>query len=566
MPTYLFFTFAPVQGFIEKSRKLRDLYGASQILSHLSNTVVGFADNDLNLDVISPTLIRVQSSSERERSGVPNRILLKGSFPNSQEIEKTKNAIKDSFFAEWRKILVKCKEWVEEKLEQEKKKQRKNYPSFIWYWDEEWNHWAQHSWELFFGVRATIPAAIEDLEGRKLKRNWIAINWISESSSLSGTDGIAFPGLGGISRNPQTANWSEERDNAIRPFYRYLAFLLDNPQYRQRDLRQISPSIQPEGRYVAANEKLSIPELTKRLVTYRDISNALEMSNLERFNELVRRAKDNPNGTVGQWTGWFMGDGDYLTSLAERPDGDSAIQEFSQTMRNWGSHFYNNFPEHLGRVVYAGGDDFLGVIYNKDFPKCSRNSINTLDVLEWLMQLPQEWQWGKSDEINRNITLSLGFVWAAPGVPQRDILQHCREAEKRSKSQGRKRVTIRIVFSSGQYVQWTTPWKYLEILQNYKDRDGEKNWSHVYTDLAQLKARHAFGFSYDDPDAIPDDIVDNYPLALNFFEIYFPNYLEKLKQDKKLFEYSGNTAKDRYWEAIRWIHDLIQIGWYICTS
>jgi len=29
---YTVITFAPVQGFIEKSRKLRDLYGASQIL------------------------------------------------------------------------------------------------------------------------------------------------------------------------------------------------------------------------------------------------------------------------------------------------------------------------------------------------------------------------------------------------------------------------------------------------------------------------------------------------------------------------------------------------------
>ncbi|MFN7715048.1 MAG: type III-B CRISPR-associated protein Cas10/Cmr2, partial [Pseudanabaenaceae cyanobacterium] len=40
MTTYTVITFAPVQGFIEKSRKLRDLYGASQILSYLSYCLV----------------------------------------------------------------------------------------------------------------------------------------------------------------------------------------------------------------------------------------------------------------------------------------------------------------------------------------------------------------------------------------------------------------------------------------------------------------------------------------------------------------------------------------------
>ncbi|MBW4442550.1 MAG: hypothetical protein KME10_15220 [Plectolyngbya sp. WJT66-NPBG17] len=36
---YTAITFAPVQGFIEKSRKLRDLYGSSFILSYLANAL-----------------------------------------------------------------------------------------------------------------------------------------------------------------------------------------------------------------------------------------------------------------------------------------------------------------------------------------------------------------------------------------------------------------------------------------------------------------------------------------------------------------------------------------------
>lgn len=36
-PVYTAITFAPVQSFIEKSRKLRDLYGSSLILSYLAD-------------------------------------------------------------------------------------------------------------------------------------------------------------------------------------------------------------------------------------------------------------------------------------------------------------------------------------------------------------------------------------------------------------------------------------------------------------------------------------------------------------------------------------------------
>ena len=50
---YTAVTFAPVQGFIEKSRKLRDLYGASVLLSYMSKKIID-AVCEMELDVISP--------------------------------------------------------------------------------------------------------------------------------------------------------------------------------------------------------------------------------------------------------------------------------------------------------------------------------------------------------------------------------------------------------------------------------------------------------------------------------------------------------------------------------
>ena len=56
MARYKAITFAPVQGFIEKSRKLRDLYGSSFILSYLAKAICNKAQS-LDCQVISPASI-----------------------------------------------------------------------------------------------------------------------------------------------------------------------------------------------------------------------------------------------------------------------------------------------------------------------------------------------------------------------------------------------------------------------------------------------------------------------------------------------------------------------------
>jgi CRISPR-associated protein Cmr2 len=65
--TYTAITFAPVQGFIEKSRKLRDLYGSSYLLSFLAEVLCRAMDADPNCELISPALVN-------NAKGTPNQI------------------------------------------------------------------------------------------------------------------------------------------------------------------------------------------------------------------------------------------------------------------------------------------------------------------------------------------------------------------------------------------------------------------------------------------------------------------------------------------------------------
>ena len=541
MYKYTAITFAPVQGFIEKSRKLRDLYGASLILSYLSQQIVTHVDSpDNQLKLISPALPSVQK-------GMPNRILIKG--------EMSKEDAKKIILSAWKEMLKVCRTWIEEKVPDK------------YHWEREWTLWGGHTWEIFQGSGCCIETAMNDLETKKLSRDWSAVNWIGESSSLTGTDGIAFPDLGSDYRNPKTLNYGLE-DEKIKYFYERLARKLDN----------CPPEKIPEGKYIAPNEKLSIPELVKRLVTLPEIANLISKAipnndPLEKLKEGFQEIDRKPTETTsGQWTGWFMGDGDKVgdhlkkLALAGENKGDQEIENFSDAIRKWGKDFEKNFPEDLGRIVYAGGDDFLGIIYNKP-----ATPITAFQGYEWLTTLNKKWH-----EHEQKITLSVGFVWVAGSVPQRDVLQHCREAEKVAKSLGRDRVTIRVVFNSGQYVQWTCPWDYLDILMKYQDRDKQSNWSHIYQDLAHLESRRAFNIE----NANEAPIVKK--TALEFFDLYFPGEGQKLITDvkdgknindpknelaKKLAGFSDDSDEiDRSKAIVEWITDLVKVGWHLCSN
>lgn len=600
MSEYTAISFAPVQGFIEKSRKLRDLFGASLILSYLSFKLVEKAKS-LKLEVISPGCPNTQK-------GMPNRILIKGKFE--------RNDVKNTLLTEWQKILTICREWIEGNL---------GFSQYDWSQTEdqidkhkgEWERWGSYTWEIFWGYgeseKEAIKKAMDDLETRKLKRDWIAINWMGESSSLTGTDAIAWHQLGRklkAGEDPGRSLTPDEKDE-LELFYRRLSWLLDNPDYRigkpclcleqlrqyEQDKKDKKDKPDDFGKYIAPNERLSIPELVKRLVTYDKIADEIGM-------EKLKKEKDDPefkdiNREAGYWTGWFMGDGDKvgdkLQDLASRHQDnpeqrDRDLKLFTELMRKWGKEFERKkdlFPAGKGRVIYAGGDDFLGVLYSEQTNTVeSPEKIKPIEALKWLLDLEKQWkdlQTKMQRELKIDFTFSVGFVWAGHQVPQRDILQHCREAEKRAKSLGRDRVTIRVVFNSGQFVQWTCPWDYLDILTKYCDRDGKTypklecqgqkslpdwkkiysqdpkylpNWNHIYSDWAELKARHAIELK-DTTGNVNEDI------ALAVFKLYFTDFSSFENQRQKIFKKNNSDTPQA---IIQWIDGLVNIGWQLCSN
>ena len=541
MTHYIATTFAPVQGFIEKSRKLRDLFGSSLILSYLSQQIINAAQA-ANCQIISP-------GSPDLTQGLPNRILIKGDFPEA--------ASREALLDGWRRLLDECQIWIEERIH-----------DVHYTWQRDWELWRNHTWEIFWGTGTSVTAAMNDLERGKLSRDWSAVNWIGESSSLSGTDAIAWPGLGAPSRNPKSLRHQDEKQQ-IDEFYQKLAAILEGK----------SPQEQAAGKFLDPSERISIPELVKRLVTHPQIAQRIDPNfpKLEsNFSDIIR-LPDPETQSPGRWTGWFMGDGDkvgdHLKQLTEAADPDQALHDFSQAMRDWGKQFETQFPDDLGRIIYAGGDDFLGVIYD------GRTALTATDLtdstkslktrqLAWLKELPKCWE-----THGQNIGVSVGFVWAGHSVPQRDILQHCRESEKRSKSLGRHRVTLRVVFNSGQFVQWTCPWDYLVLLDLYCDRNGEQNWGHLYNDMAQLKARHALQTRPLSEENQAETDADA-TLAIGLANLYFQPKLNDSELtdtavsagevgDYLFTQRETLTHSQTHQAFINWFDELVSIGWYL---
>ncbi|NEP19349.1 MAG: CRISPR-associated protein, partial [Leptolyngbya sp. SIO4C1] len=485
----------------------RDLYGSSYILSFLAWAVCRAAKQQGHT-VISPALINVTQ-------GMPNQIIIDGIFEQAEA--------KPAFNEAWGCIVYTCRQWIEDELSD-------TYRKDDYCWHRDWGLWAKHAWEFFAANGSDIPTARRRLNDCKQSRAWTGINWTGESSTLSGADAIAWPKLG--YNNPRKTSYQDQK-HGIETFYKTLSKRLGEA-------------------FIDPDEELSVPEVIKRMVTHEEVAKAVlktfkarshteltqkeEVQLLQIANELNPRSFKDLNRLKQKdrkpdqptepkyWTGWFLGDGDNAGKYLKRHSTPEVLTAFSAQMREWGSAIRDPEQSYLpgqGRMVYAGGDDFLGVLYERDA------QLQSEICWQWLSQFNKDFWRGRTLQARsasfkykankpKPITASVGFVWAAPNVPQRDVLQHCHAAEQSAKRGGRDRIAFRILFNGGNHLEWVCPWwvledEYIDISKNQLGLAKPQAWTHFYNDAAALEGRHAFGANQDGP-------ID---VAKALFQVYF---------------------------------------------
>jgi len=101
---YTAVTFAPVQSFIRSSRKLRDLYGSSLLLSHLAHALYVDATAALGHPdaVITPAGVSISR-------GVPNTLIIAGDY----RLPQARKALQSA----WKKVIAACRDWLEELID-----------------------------------------------------------------------------------------------------------------------------------------------------------------------------------------------------------------------------------------------------------------------------------------------------------------------------------------------------------------------------------------------------------------------------------------------------------------
>jgi len=552
--TYTVVTFSPVQGFIETSRKLRDLYGSSYLLSYLAYSLYKAAQ-DHGCTVTSPASVNVAK-------GIPNTLLIQGDFPQ--------NKAQDTLRQTWRNVIEECRHYLETQVPSLRPSQRT--------WAGQWSAWANYTWEFFWAqghdsgdAKIAIKNAFTALNRAKQQRDWTGINWMGESSTLSGTDAIAWP---------QMDSGQSAKDFLRAETYRAME------EYCTQLSKALPDSI------VDSKEQLSIPELTKRLITLYDVTKNLP--NLK-VTELPRKFTDLNRKDSNTWTGWFMGDGDSMGKYLDALEPEKR-SELSEALIKWGADLENHLPkafnptdddhDKAGRIIYSGGDDFLGVLYRKTGNK----PLSLGDCLDsWFSDFKTK-IWANHGQ---GITVSVGLVWAGPQVPLRDVLQHSREAEKAAKNAGRDRLALRILFNSGQHLQWVCPWDCLKaILGGYCDRSGKTgqdgDWKQFHSDYNHLHSRHAIPLSPIDanPNLSPDDLTQVSQALLKF---YFPKLVLDFSDNSRfLFNLNPEEAqklgpaeprsgilgpREAYLDQAaiayafnRWVHNLAQIAPYLYAA
>ena len=454
LQAYTVVTFAPVQGFISSSRKLRDLYGGSLLLSYLARAILIDAEQRLGAGcAISPALV----NSSR---GTPNQLVIQGNY--------RKGHGKDALQQAWGSLLVGCQRWLETNLADQ----------FHFDWASAWDQCRLHSWEYFHAQGPSISAARTHLRDAKLARDWQAPNWTGESSTLSGAGAVCRPQMGAV-LDPRTLSTGALNVEASR-FAEALA----------------STSLLGEA-FIGKGEHLTLPELVKRLVTYPPIAEQVfrdeAASDLlpQRFKEIAESDRQV----------WFMADGDavgtYLSKL-NGPAGTSeaeALQRFSGAMRQWAQGLYSDVPRLMAgkaTVVYAGGDDLLGALHDSS-ASTPAGGLSATDLFRWLQLFPNQIWSGHGQQ---GLTVSMGLVWTRGQVPQREALAQVRAAEQAAKRAGRNRFALRLVFRSGHHREWICPWELLpQLLTAYRDREQRQGsqalWRHLSDDLDWLAARQA---------------------------------------------------------------------------
>lgn len=537
--SYLFLlTISPVQSFIEQARKAQDLFAGSRILSELTKAGISLFPDE---QIIFP---KTQGDS------LPNRFIAK--FTGTEEEARAKGKkVEDAVRIQWGIIARNTAKKAPTGYHKEGFNQQINQLLDIhWAFEEIKDNYktAYSNLEALVGsiknVRTFEQYSYDGIgeQGRKCsldgERNALFYrNRVSDNGRKSSPSHIRFNAAVEVDKNELNPGEGLSAVSFVKRFYKSeekefenfpstaeIALMHDESEFYKRANEKEKADFEQYKKIFVKNDFLtSCLKLDRVRIESDDIKKlqapfdyqALYKENINKENyavklqfDLVKDCFENSGFSKYFRTKYYaliIFDGDSMgkklssiNSPEDHGDLSQKLAEFAKLSSSFldGNAPYNTFKQRQrGRAIYAGGDDFLGM-------------VNVHDLFEVMTALRLMFDEEVSKKLNANLqplTFSAGIVIAHYKMPLAEVLKTARKTEKKAKNDGdRNAFAITAMKHSGEIqetiLKWgdsslTNIWETLGcIIGKLKDDTfSSKFISSLTTELYQLAGRELAG-------------------------------------------------------------------------
>lgn len=488
------FSIGPVQGFVAQSRRTRDLWGSSYLLSYLAaRAMSGAADHG---EIVRP---RVDDDPlfgwvRGGRAGLPPRI---GSVPNHFVVrsdagpEEVVAAAEAAFYDAWRQVYQAV--WdrylrpVRELGNQTERIWRRQVEGF---WEVTWvageggshgllarrKHWRTHRLPEEPGDKCTVMPDFQELSGHvrgaggraAQQRFWDELRGRVGTVELRDDESLCaiafikrfFAKIGKqtIGGELDVDNWPstlyvgavpwlrEVRDSAAAEAKEYVTALsgvaIDGTIRRRVPLAEFAGGEPSEFFRLDANYYHPGFLASERLAPLRGDGGDRARAELV---DLLRKV----NGSVGSaapvYYAFLLADGDRLGEQVARAGGDAG--KVSAALSAFGREVDGIVRKYHGVTVYAGGDDVLAMLPVPDALRCAD-------------ELARAYAAAFQKAIGQEATLSAAVVFAHVRMPVGGALAHARDLLERvaKDGNGRDSLAVAVLKPGGPHCQWVTTW------------------------------------------------------------------------------------------------------------
>ena len=493
----------PVQGFVAQSRRTRDLWGSSYLLSFLSAHAMKGAQA-AGGRIIRPSVERdpLFQWVAGEREGTPPRI---GSVPNhfvlavNEETPLVARAAVESLQKAWGRVCSAVWErYVARACHVGDGTEAIWHRQVEGFWDISWTagpstaqggllarrkHWRSHRLPDEPGDKCTVMPDLQELSGHvgaaggadreNQVRFWNAVQTRLSPLDLQPNERLCaialvkrlFPKVSraALGWEVDTSHWPSTAYVAAVPWVRemtavapqqaraYAAAIQQcepgvlaerHPQFIGLDTKDAGDFAKLDGNYL--NHEFVKNERLCPLNTAPASSARDELSGLLTTLYKTKNNDDRPLGPPPSYYALLLADGDRLGELVGKLGGTkvgNALLTFTDRVQEI-------VKKHDGVTIYAGGDDVLALL---SVPK----------ALECAAALSECYQsaFADSDAIN-NATLSAAVVFAHVRLPRGAVITEAHRLldEVAKDGNGRDSLAVGVLKPGGLHCQWVTTW------------------------------------------------------------------------------------------------------------